>query len=222
MNNNNNNNKLFYFLMFLPLFMVLVLLPFLPDQIPAHYGIDGEVDRWGSKYETFIFPAITVIFGFIILLITKYASKQEKSRGNNKKIGINLGIMLLLFFNILFFYFLYADFNRVENLSTMPINIQQLSFILLGVIIIILGIMMPKLEMNSMIGLRTSWSMKNEITWKKSQQFGGKSFIIVGLLMMMINLLVHSSISIILSLVILIGSLPFDIYYTYKMAKKYN
>ncbi|WP_294580666.1 SdpI family protein [uncultured Thomasclavelia sp.] len=218
----NNNNKLFYFLMFLPLFMVLVLLPFLPDQIPAHYGIDGGVDRWGSKYETFIFPAITVIFGFIMLLITKYASKQEKSRGNNKKIGINLGIMLLLFFNILFFYFLYADFNRVENLSTMPINIQQLSFILLGVIIIILGIMMPKLEMNSMIGLRTSWSMKNEITWKKSQQFGGKSFIIVGLLMIMINLLVHSSISIILSLVILIGSLPFDIYYTYKMAKKYN
>lgn len=222
MNNNNNNNKLFYFLMFLPLFMVLVLLPFLPDQIPAHYGIDGGVDRWGSKYETFIFPAITVIFGFIMLLITKYASKQEKSKGNNKKIVINLGIMLLLFFNILFFYFLYADFNRVENLSAMPINIQQLSFILLGVIIIILGIMMPKLEMNSMIGLRTSWSMKNEITWKKSQQFGGKSFIIVGLLMIMINLLVHSSISIILSLVILIGSLPFDIYYTYKMAKKYN
>lgn len=219
---NNNNNKLFYFLMFLPLFMVLVLLPFLPDQIPAHYGIDGGVDRWGSKYETFIFPAITVIFGFIMLLITKYASKQEKSKGNNKKIVINLGIMLLLFFNILFFYFLYADFNRVENLSAMPINIQQLSFILLGVIIIILGIMMPKLEMNSMIGLRTSWSMKNEITWKKSQQFGGKSFIIVGLLMIMINLLVHSSISIILSLVILIGSLPFDIYYTYKMAKKYN
>lgn len=218
----NNNNKLFYFLMFLPLFMVLVLLPFLPDQIPAHYGIDGGVDRWGSKYETFIFPAITVIFGFIMLLITKYASKQEKSKGNNKKIGINLGIMLLLFFNILFFYFLYADFNRVENLSTMPINIQQLSFILLGVIIIILGIMMPKLEMNSMIGLRTSWSMKNEITWKKSQQFGGKSFIIVGLLVIMINLLVHSSISIILSLVILLGSLPFDIYYTYKMAKKYN
>ena len=180
------------------------------------------VDRWGSKYETFIFPAITVIFGFIMLLITKYTSKQEKSRGNNKKTGINLGIMLLLFFNILFFYFLYADFNRVENLSTMPINIQQLSFILLGVIIIILGTMMPKLEMNSMIGLRTSWSMKNEITWKKSQQFGGKSFIIVGLLMIMINLLVHSSISIILSLVILIGSLPFDIYYTYKMAKKYN
>ena len=98
----NNNNKLFYFLMFLPLLMLLVLLPFLPDQIPAHYGIDGGVDRWGSKYETFIFPAITVIFGFIMLLITKYASKQEKSRGNNKKIGINLGIMLLLFFNILF------------------------------------------------------------------------------------------------------------------------
>lgn len=41
--------------MLLPLSVVLVSLQFLPDQIPAHYGISGEVDRWGSKYEILIF-----------------------------------------------------------------------------------------------------------------------------------------------------------------------
>lgn len=208
--------------MFLPLLVVLISLKFLPDQIPAHYGISGEVDRWGSKYETLIFPGVTIIFGIIMLIITKYASKQEKGGNNNQKIGIITGILLLLLLNIMTFYFLYTDFNKVENLASVPIDPSQLIFISLGVIIMILGNIMPKVKMNSMIGLRTTWSMKNEITWKKSQRFGGISFIIIGILIIITNLFFHPPISILLSLIILVASLPFDIYYTYKVAKKYN
>lgn len=216
------NKKLYYFLMFFPLFVVLALLQLLPDKIPAHYGISGEVDRWGSKYETLIFPAITIIFGFIMLIVTKYASKQEKVGNNNQKIGTLTGILSLLLFNIMTFYFLYADFNKIKNLNSIPIDLSQLIFILLGVIMMILGNIMPKVKMNSMIGLRTTWSMKNEITWKKSQKFGGISFIIVGILIIITNLFTKSPISVFLSLAILIFSLPFDIYYTYKVAKEYN
>lgn len=216
------NKKIFYFLMFLPLLVVLISLKFLPDQIPAHYGISGEVDRWGSKYETLIFPGVTIIFGIIMLIITKYASKQEKGGNNNQKIGNFTGILLLLLFNIMTFYFLYTDFNKVKNLNSIPIDISQIIFITLGVFIIIIGNIMPKIKMNSMIGLRTTWSMKNEITWKKSQKFGGVSFIIVGILMIIMNILFHPPISILLSLIIPVASLPFDIYYTYKVAKKYN
>lgn len=216
------NKKIFYLLMFLPLLVVLISLKFLPDQIPAHYGISGEVDRWGSKYETLIFPGVTIIFDIIMLIITKYASKQEKGGNNNQKIGIITGILLLLLLNIMTFYFLYTDFNKVENLASVPIDPSQLIFISLGVIIMILGNIMPKVKMNSMIGLRTTWSMKNEITWKKSQRFGGISFIIIGILIIITNLFFHPPISILLSLIILVASLPFDIYYTYKVAKKYN
>ena len=35
------------------------------DQIPAHYGADNQVDRWGSKYESLIFPLLTILFGFL-------------------------------------------------------------------------------------------------------------------------------------------------------------
>lgn len=40
---------------------------------------------------------------------------------------------------------------------------------------------MPKFKMNSMIGLRTTWSMKNETAWSLSQRFGGISLMITGL-----------------------------------------
>ncbi len=38
----------FYGLMFLPLISALIALQFLPEQIPAHYGLNNQVTRWGS------------------------------------------------------------------------------------------------------------------------------------------------------------------------------
>ena len=39
---------LYVFLMLLPLILTLAALPHLPEEIPAHYGFSGQVDRWGS------------------------------------------------------------------------------------------------------------------------------------------------------------------------------
>ena len=42
---------LYIILMLLPLIAVVVAYPFLPDKIPAHYGMNNQVTRWGNKSE---------------------------------------------------------------------------------------------------------------------------------------------------------------------------
>lgn len=75
--------KLIYaVLMLLPLPVTLVALAYLPDRIPAHYGADYQVDRWGSKYESLIFPILAILFGLLLLAIAKYSEKQGK--GNER------------------------------------------------------------------------------------------------------------------------------------------
>lgn len=169
---------IFYSLMFLPLVVVLIALQFLPEQIPAHYDMNNQVTRWGSKYETLIFPVITILFGYFMLAMAKFSAKQEENGSNNENVCIVAGILSLALFNAITGYFLYAGFNSIENLSSITLEINQLLFGLIGVAMIILGNIMPKLRMNSVVGLRTVWSMKNETTWKKSQRFGGISFIV--------------------------------------------
>ena len=110
----------------------------------------------------------------------KYFSKNEENGSNNENVCIVAGMVSLALFNAMTGYFLYADFNSIENLSSIALDINQLLFGLLGVSMIILGSIMPKLRMNAVVGLRTVWSMKNEATWKKSQRFGGISFIAGG------------------------------------------
>ena len=75
---------------------------------------------------------------------------------------------------------------------------------------------MPKLKRNSLIGLRTSWSMKNDVTWQKSQRFGGISFIVTGIIIIVINFVIRDYSSIFLPLAVAVLSLIIDIFYTYK------
>lgn len=199
----------FYSLMFLPLVVVLIALQFLPELIPAHYDMNNQVTRWGSKYETLIFPVITVLFGYFMLAMAKLSSKQEENGSNNKNVCIVTGIASLALFNAMTVYFLYADFNSIENLSSIALDLNQLVFGLLGVAMIILGNIMPKLRMNSVVGLR------------KSQRFGGISFIVSGIIIIMVCFLTKGISCFWWTMSIVAILLIVDTYYTYTLSKKY-
>ena len=99
---------MYYILMFLPLVVTVISLIFLPDRIPAHYGSENQVTRWGSKYETLIFPAETMICGAIITAVAKSAAGNKKDGEKNEKAVVIIGIAVLLLFNLMIFYFLTA------------------------------------------------------------------------------------------------------------------
>ena len=57
--------------MYLPLVVALIALQYLPSKIPAHYGFDLQVTRWGSKYEVLLYPIATVLMGGFLLVMAK-------------------------------------------------------------------------------------------------------------------------------------------------------
>ena len=211
----------FYTLMFLPFIVALIALQFLPEQIPAHYDLNNQVTSWGSKYETLIFPVITVVFGYVMLGTAKFSSKNEENGSNNENVCIIAGMVSLALFNAMTGYFLYADFNSIENLSSIALDINQLLFGLLGVSMIILGSIMPKLRMNAVVGLRTVWSMKNETTWKRSQRFGGISFIAGGAIIITVCFLTKGFTCFWWTMGVITILLVVDTYYTFRLSKKY-
>lgn len=206
----------FYILMFLPLAAVIISLALLPDQIPAHYNHNNQADRWGSKYETLILPAFTVLFGLFMLGMSKLAAKHEKTGGSsNEGVCIIVGIVTLALFNAMTGFFLYTAFNEIENLSSVTVDINRLVFGLLGLSMIIVGNIMPKLRKNSLIGVRTSRSMKSEALWKKSQRFGGICFMVGGLAIVAVSVLTKGTVCTAVSLAIIVVIAAVSAVYTY-------
>lgn len=153
-----------------------VLMVLMPNTVPAHYNFAGEIDRWGSKYENLIFPAITVLVGAAVAFIAK---KTEKAVP--KRVLLWTGVCSILLLNVVGFYFMLRDLSAVPEMSTnVADNAVKLMSIGVGIMFIILGNLMPKVKRNGLFGLRTSWSMENDEIWNKSQRFGGKAAVVCG------------------------------------------
>lgn len=210
---------LFDTLMFLPLLATLVALPFLPEQIPAHYGFDNQVTRWGSKYEALAYPAATVCMGLFFIAMAKWTARQEKDGHNNENVLFAAGCATLLMFNVMNLYALYTDFCRIENLSAVSPDIYRVFAGLLGVFMVVTGNVMPKLRKNSMIGLRTKWSMQDEETWKKCQRFGGISFLFGGVAILLLCVWTKGISCFAGAMGVVAVLLVVDIIYTYQAAK---
>lgn len=216
-----NKYIVIYVLTILPIIITLISLIFLPDQVPLHYNIEGEVDRIGSKYELILLPIITITIGAVFTKISRLEAKKEE-HGNEKVLVIS-AVTVLGLFNAIIGFLLYQTYiypSKILGQSNHEVGFQFI-LIVIGIAICILGNYMPKARMNSFIGLRTVWSMKNETVWMKSQRFGGISFVITGVIIIIANVLITSYWSFIISIGLLIGDAILSVIATYVFYKKY-
>ena len=210
------NKKLLYVLMFLPLLASLIALQFLPNVIPAHYNIHNEVDRWGSKYEILILPVLTIGFGIFSLVMGKLAQKQEPQGNNNEKSSLFISNCVLLIFNMLSGFMIYSSLHQLEKLEFAQFTFIQIAFIIMGIFMIVISNILPKVKRNSILGFRTKQTTKNDEIWKKCQRFSGLTGVIVGIVIVIISFLFDNTTLIITVLIITFTKLGIDIAYSYR------
>lgn len=211
--------KVVYFLLaILPLLVSFIIYPTLPDRVPLHYGWNHQVDRWGSRSEIFIFPIVVLLMALVVLVLTKIIEKKEHGE-KNQKISILLGIWMLVFMDILFVFMLYTISKGVVDLSRVPF--AKIVFGGLGILLICMGNIMPKVGKNHMMGIRTKWSLYSDSTWKKSQRAGGITSILVGILILLLSLFSPMNVALLGSVCLLVVFLLAILLESYLIYKKY-
>ena len=195
-----------------------MFLLFLPDTMPMHYNFSGEVDRYGSKYENLIICGVNLIMGVFFIAAAHFMKAKTPS---GVKAILICGISLTAFFCILQTVILAIGMKNAAGVPYLPSEdwFSKILAALMGLILIILGNYMPKVERNSLFGLRTSWSMKNDEVWRRCQRFGGYSMIICGIIWIMLALFLSGMPLIAAAMGVLIISLPVDIVATYRISK---
>ena len=174
----------------LSVIVTVVLMQFMPDQIPAHYNSAGVVDRMGSKYESLIWPATTAFMGGFFLLMTRFVKTASE-----KKVLHIVGVVMELFFIALGVYFMIKSIRYDPAAAAPDINadVSRIASIAIGIALIILGNFMPKISRNKLFGLRTTWTLKSDVVWQKSNRFCGICSVACGLLMVLSAAVLPSS-----------------------------
>ncbi len=204
----------------LPLAVTLTSFFFMPDEVPVHFDLNNNVDRWGSKYELLILPFVILVIGIVFMLAARHLDKKEDNGSNNFNVLTTVTIAILGLFNVLTYFTLYIAFMGTQDLDASKVDIFSLLTFSFGIVFIIIGNVLPKAKMNHFLGVRSKWSMSSEEAWKKSQRFGGYAFIITGLIVIILSFVLDGSASIFVMIMLLIAMGIVDTVYSYFASKK--
>lgn len=156
-----------------------IFLTLAPDTIAVHFNASGEIDRWGSQYEFLLFPFFNTVMCVFMGLVALYEGK--KGRDTNETVVVGVGIWVQVLFNALWLFFFWKTLSGTDLTGGGDVGIKGI-YLLLMASFLPLGNIMPKAQRNSLFGLRTKWSMADDVCWQKSQRFGGFVMVGVGIL----------------------------------------
>ena len=147
----------------------------LPDTVASHWNTSGEVNGsmsrfWGTFFEPFVALALFLLFLFV--------PRMDPMRKNIEKFRPYYDNVILFVF---FFLFYLYTLTLYENFGY---NFDLLRFIApaFGAMFFYFGVALPHTEPNWTLGIRTPWTISNEVVWKKTHKIGGTLFKISGVL----------------------------------------
>ncbi len=177
----------YWILTVLPLVITAAVYPAFPEIIPAHYNLEGVVDRYGSKAELFILPGLVLVMAPLVWLLMNLAKKslgtqklqKEELQSRNLKAIAVIRLVFLGVFNMMTIILLITAWKDSKaDTGKMTLDIYRLVAVLLSIMDILLGNILPKCRQNSVMGIRTPWTMESEEIWYQTHRFGG--FCMVG------------------------------------------
>jgi len=152
----------------------VVLAPFLylaaiwntlPAEVPLHWNLRGEIDRYGGKGELILIPVFLPLFTYLILAAIPFLDPKGKIRSMGMKyrrIRLSLTALMSLLAICLI--------RSVQHATLMKPGFL-ISFF--GVFFVVMGYYFRSLKANYFIGIRTPWTLEDERVWHDTHRLGG-------------------------------------------------
>jgi uncharacterized membrane protein len=185
----------------------VVLWSRLPETMASHWNEADQVDgTMGKFWGTFMVPAMMI--GLTLLFLAIPAIDPLKKNIAEFRGWFNIIIVL---FN-LFMAFVHG-LTLAWNLGFTGFRMSSAMLPAVGLLFIALGLMMRTAKRNYFIGIRTPWTLANDVVWEKTHRLGSKLFITAGILTVLALFFPDKAIVILMASVI--GAALIAIVYSY-------
>ncbi|WP_037573021.1 SdpI family protein [Spirochaeta cellobiosiphila] len=186
----------------------------LPEQIPTHFNIKGEVDDWGPRNVIWLFGFLPVVIYMLLFFIPRIDPRKENYKKHIKSYSF-------LAFTVFLFLIVLGQFMLFYSLGY-DLNIKTFLGISIGILFILTGNYLPRARQNYTYGIRTPWTLANEVSWTKTHRVGGFGFVVSGFFLFIAGFFTNSRAFVISTLfipVLIIGLFVYS-YIIYKLDTK--
>ncbi len=166
----------------IPILIGLAIYDKLPEQMPSHFNFKGEVDGYSSKnFGVFGLPLMMAGFTLLVSFALNTDPKRKNYSPALKAIslwlcpGLSVGLSLLIYTKAL----------------GKDVPISTIVMVFVALIYLVMGIFLPKVKRNYTMGIKLPWTLDSDENWDKTHKFGGKIWIIAGIILL-INVFIKS------------------------------
>lgn len=154
----------------------LVLYNQMPEKIPTHWNIQGEIDGYGSKqWAAFLLPGmlagLTLLFAVLPWLSPKHFEVDSFK-------STYWFIVLVISAAMTYIHGL----TLWAAVSQTPIDISRA--LLAGLLIMfgLMGNVLGKVKRNFYVGVKTPWTLANERVWNETHRLAARLFVVAAIL----------------------------------------
>jgi uncharacterized membrane protein len=188
MKKNKKINLLIGILIAITALYVLIMYNKMPDQIPTHWNINGEIDNYGPRSTLYVFVLTMIGINLLLLVIKKIDPKSANyERFDNAfqvfRVAITVFFMVLVFASI-----------RI-SLKPESFEMGELVPVMIGFLFLVIGNYMPKFKHNYTMGIKTPWTLASETCWDSTHRFAGPLWVVGGLLFILSPFIINDSMS---------------------------
>jgi uncharacterized membrane protein len=151
-------------------------------QLPVHWGLDGQPDRFSDKWTALLLPALMT--GGVSLLLWFLPSLEPRRQGLERSQGLYLAgwIGLLLVGSAI-------QLAVVSVALGWDVPVNRLISLAVGAMLVLIGNHLGKSRSMYMMGVRTPWTLASEEVWIRTHRLAGKLMVAAGVLTIILALL---------------------------------
>jgi uncharacterized membrane protein len=154
------------------------MYPQLPDMVPSHWNSAGEIDGYMAKpWGVYLLPLITLVIYLMFFLLPVISPRGFRMEKFNNTVRL-FQLAMVLFMGGISVTTLLA--GRGDEI---PVSNIVMSGV--GLLFLVLGNYMGKLQKNFFIGIRTPWTLASDEVWGRTHRLGGWTFTAAGLFMVL-------------------------------------
>jgi len=148
--------------------------PRLPAAVAIHWGVSGRPDRYGSPLvAVLVIPLIILGLNGLLTVLPRIDPRRanyERFRDSYWLLGNAVSVFLGFVHGLI-----------IANGLGHSVSMAQLVPVGVGVLLIVIGSVLTRVQPNWFVGIRTPWTLSSDAVWRETHRVSGRVFIGGGL-----------------------------------------
>lgn len=207
--------RIVWVIMLVPAVYLAIIWKQVPQTVPMHFDIKGNIDKYGSKNDLLILVLVLTLVNAIMYLIVSnvYKIDPKKYAAQNKERLQRIGFYTTAYLSAIWIMLIYEIAHNNTSMT------MKFVFVAMGLLFALLGNNMYNIKPNYFAGLRLPWTLENEDNWRKTHQLAGRLWFFGGLCFSAIALLSNIKWIGYVGVAILAILILVPVFYSYKIYK---